>query len=67
MVLDPHNCGGPVVDLDGKVLGVSIARAGRVETWILPSETIRPILADMKAGKYPPLSVKKVSKETEKK
>lgn len=66
MILDPKNCGGPVVDLDGKVLGISIARAGRVETWILPSETIRPVLADMKAGKYPPLSVKKVLKESEK-
>jgi serine protease Do len=58
MVLEPKNCGGPVVDLDGKVLGVSIARAGRVETWVLPSETIRPLLADMKAGKFPPVSVK---------
>lgn len=66
MILDPKNCGGPVVDLDGKVLGISIARAGRVETWILPSETIRPLLADMKAGKYPPLSVKKVLKQSEK-
>jgi serine protease Do len=51
MVIEPKNCGGPVVDLDGKVLGVNIARAGRVETWILPSETIRPLLDDLKAGK----------------
>jgi serine protease Do len=51
MVIDPKDCGGPVVDLDGKVLGVNIARAGRVETWILPSETIRPLIADLKAGK----------------
>lgn len=51
MVVEPKNCGGPVVDLDGKVLGVNIARAGRVETWILPSENIRPLLAELKAGK----------------
>ncbi|WP_439631109.1 S1C family serine protease [Gemmata sp.] len=51
MVIEPKDCGGPVVDLDGKVLGVNIARAGRVETWILPSENIRPILAELKAGK----------------
>ncbi len=63
MVIDPKNCGGPVVDLDGKVLGISIARAGRVETWILPAETIRPILEDMKAGKYPPVAVKKVVRD----
>jgi serine protease Do len=52
MILDPKNIGGPIVDLDGKVLGISIARAGRVETWILPSETIRPLLEDMRKGKF---------------
>jgi serine protease Do len=51
MVVEPKNCGGPVVDLDGNVLGINIARAGRVETWILPSENIRPLLNDLKAGK----------------
>lgn len=59
MILAPQNCGGPVVDLDGNVLGIGIARAGRVESWILPSENIRPLLAELKAGKYPPLSVSK--------
>ena len=61
MVVNPAKCGGPVVDLDGKVLGVNIARAGRVETWVLPGEVIRPLLADMKAGKFPPLSLRKSS------
>jgi serine protease Do len=51
MVVKPQDCGGPVVDLDGKVLGLNIARAGRVETWVLPSENIRPLLDDLKAGK----------------
>ncbi len=51
MVIAPRDCGGPVVDLDGKVLGLNIARAGRVETWILPSENIRPLLIDLKSGK----------------
>lgn len=63
MIIKPEQCGGPVVDLDGKILGVCIARAGRVETWVLPSETITPLLADMKAGKYPPVSVKKEKAE----
>jgi serine protease Do len=67
MILKPEQCGGPVVDLDGKVLGVSIARAGRVETWVLPSETITPLLADMKSGKYPPISVKKDDRKDDKK
>jgi serine protease Do len=54
MVLNAKDCGGPVVDLDGNVLGINIARAGRVETWVLPSEVIRPLLPDFKAGKFPP-------------
>ncbi len=59
MVVNPKDCGGPVVDLDGNVLGINIARAGRVETWILPSENIRPLLSDLKAGKFAPIAVSK--------
>jgi serine protease Do len=58
LVLDPKNCGGPVVDLEGNVLGISIARAGRVETWVLPTEVIKPLLPDLKAGKFAPTSSK---------
>ncbi|MBY0458105.1 MAG: S1C family serine protease, partial [Gemmataceae bacterium] len=54
LVVDAKDCGGPVVDLDGNVLGINIARAGRVETWVLPSEVIRPLLPDLKAGKFAP-------------
>lgn len=54
MFVDAKDCGGPVVDLDGNVLGISIARAGRVETWVLPSEVIRPLLPQLKAGKFAP-------------
>jgi serine protease Do len=54
MVVDARDCGGPVVDLDGNVLGINIARAGRVETWVLPSEVIRPLLSQFKAGKFSP-------------
>jgi serine protease Do len=57
MVVDAKNCGGPVVDLDGNVLGINIARAGRVETWVLPSEVIRPLLPEFKAGKFAPPAV----------
>ena len=36
-VLSPSQCGGPIVDLDGKVVGLNIARAGRVESYALPA------------------------------
>ncbi len=38
--LDASQCGGPVTDLDGNVLGLVIARSGRIETLVLPSEVI---------------------------
>lgn len=56
--LKPTDCGGPLVDLDGRVLGLNIARAGRVETWALPTDVISPILDGLKAGKYQPVSKK---------
>jgi S1-C subfamily serine protease len=63
MVIQPKDCGGPVVDLNGNVLGINIARAGRVETWILPSEDIRPLLNDLKSGKFAPIAAVKDGKK----
>ena len=59
MVLKPVDCGGPLVDLDGNVLGINIARAGRVESWTLPPDVIRPIIKDLKDGKFPPPKAEK--------
>jgi serine protease Do len=53
-VIKPEDCGGPLVDLDGRVLGINIARAGRVESYALPSEVVVPLLADLMAGKSTP-------------
>lgn len=54
MVLKPIDCGGPVVDLDGKAIGINIARAGRTETYALPAENVQALLADLKSGKLAP-------------
>jgi serine protease Do len=40
-VLKPSECGGPLVDLDGKAVGLNIARAGRVESYALPASLVR--------------------------
>jgi len=34
--VDPDECGGALVDLNGRVVGINIARAGRTETLVLP-------------------------------
>ena len=43
-VLSPRDCGGPLVDLTGKVVGINIARASRVASYAIPSETIQSLL-----------------------
>jgi len=53
-VLRPADCGGPLVDLDGKVIGVNIARGGRTESFAVPSEIVQTLLPDLIAGKLPP-------------
>jgi serine protease Do len=53
-VLRPEDCGGPLVDLEGHVVGINIARAARVETLAIPAEAIQSVLADLKSGKLAP-------------
>jgi serine protease Do len=53
-VLKPRDCGGPICDLEGHVLGINIARAGRVESYSIPAEVITPLLADLMSGKLSP-------------
>jgi serine protease Do len=54
-VLEPTQCGGPLVDLEGRVLGINIARAGRVESWALPTDVVLPVLRELKEGKLAPV------------
>lgn len=45
MQLERDHCGGPVIDLDGKVVGVTIARADRTRSFIIPAGAIIELLA----------------------
>jgi serine protease Do len=47
-VLQPWLCGGPLVDLDGKAIGINIARASRVSTYALPSRLVKQTLDNLK-------------------
>ncbi len=53
-VLKPKDCGGPVCDLDGHVLGINIARVGRVESYSIPSSSLTALLPELKSGKLSP-------------
>jgi len=45
--LQPEQCGGPVVNLDGEVVGLNIARAGRVATYAIPGAELSQSIAKM--------------------
>lgn len=53
-VLSPEECGGPVLDADGRVVGLNIARAGRVVSYALPATVVakqtREMLAEVVAN-----------------
>ena len=53
-ILQPSDCGGPLVDLDGKVIGFNIARAGRTESYAIPTRVVVPLLYDLMAGNLSP-------------
>jgi serine protease Do len=46
-VVRPRECGGPVVDLDGKAVGINIARVSRVATYALPAEIAKRAVQEM--------------------
>ena len=52
--IEPEQCGGPLVDLDGRLIGINIARAGRVESYALPLAEVVAALARLRASAPPP-------------
>ena len=49
-VLQPFLCGGPLVNLDGRAIGLNIARASRVSTYALPAKFVREIAQKLKSA-----------------
>ncbi len=48
-VLRPNQCGGPLVGLDGSVVGLNIARASRIGSYAIPASEIPAILEGLLA------------------
>ena len=53
--LDPKLCGGPLLDLQGRCVGINVSRAGRVKTLAIPTEDLLELLAGVEGseGKEP--------------
>ena len=52
--LFPNECGGPLVSLDGKVVGINIARGGRVDSYAMPAAETFEIFLQLRAGNLGP-------------
>ena len=46
-LLGPRDGGAPLVDLQGRVIGLQIAHADRSTNWALPAATLRSVLAEI--------------------
>ncbi len=57
--LSPNECGGPIIDLTGKVVGINIARSGRVDSLALPAATVLAVLESLKSGQLSPTVIHK--------
>jgi S1-C subfamily serine protease len=44
LTLRPNECGGPLIDLDGKLVGVNIARGGRVKSYAIPTVDLKNVI-----------------------
>jgi serine protease Do len=51
MTLKVSQVGGPVVDLKGRVIGMNIARSGRIESMAIPSVTMKRLLEKVSEGR----------------
>jgi serine protease Do len=56
-VVKPVDCGGPVVNLDGQVVGFNIARAGRTETYAIGTPALAKLMYEMMSGSMKPEAV----------
>ena len=45
--LRPERCGGPVIDANGRIFGVTLARASRVATYAIGHEDLRKALKEL--------------------
>lgn len=61
--LNANQCGGPIVDLTGQIVGINIARAERVSSLALPTEVVLPVIEALKSGELSPAIINKLRLE----
>ena len=44
LVLNPEECGAPVIDLEGRAIGLAIARSGRVRSYVISAAQLAQMM-----------------------
>ncbi len=52
LALQAEDAGGPVIDVSGNIVGLNIARAERVSTYLIPGKIVNALLTDVQSGKF---------------
>jgi serine protease Do len=52
LTLAPEECGGPLVNLDGDVVGLNLARGGRVKSFAIPAMDLKGLLLELDSGRF---------------
>ena len=47
-----YECGGPVVDLTGRAIGITIARPGQHGGMVIPGDCVLKLLPDLQSGRF---------------
>jgi serine protease Do len=63
-MLAPNECGGVVLNIDGKAVGLNIARSGRIMSYAIPISTVRPVLQQLINGDLSPEVVNELRLKT---
>ncbi len=52
LALQAEDAGGPVIDVNGAIVGLNIARSERVSTYLIPGKIVNALLVDVQTGKF---------------
>lgn len=52
LALQAEDVGGPVIDVNGAIVGLNIARSERVSTLLIPGRIMNALLSDVQSGKF---------------
>jgi len=56
--ISPNLCGGPLLDLNGRAVGINVSRAGRVKTLAIPTQDVLELLSSVKKSAEAPSAPK---------